>query len=80
MDKQDLFRRAKDAIVDADEAKALRIIEEAKNAEFDLLDLLLSGFGAGNDEIGSLVDRGALSLPELIYAAEVMKSVTKTGS
>lgn len=78
MDKQDLFRRAKDAIVDADEAKALRIIEEAKNAEFDLLDLLLSGFGAGNDEIGSLFDRGALSLPELIYAAEVMKSVTNT--
>ena len=78
MDKQDLFRRAKDAIVDADEAKALRIIEEAKNAEFDLLDLLLSGFGAGNDEIGSLFYRGALSLPELIYAAEVMKSVTNT--
>ncbi len=78
MDKQDLFRRAKDAIVDANEAKALRIIEEAKNAEFDLLDLLLSGFGAGNDEIGSLFDRGALSLPELIYAAEVMKSVTNT--
>lgn len=78
MDKQDLFRRAKDVIVDADEAKALRIIEEAKNAEFDLLDLLLSGFGAGNDEIGSLFDRGALSLPELIYAAEVMKSVTNT--
>jgi trimethylamine corrinoid protein len=78
LDKQDLFRRAKDAIVDADEAKALRIIEEAKNAEFDLLDLLLSGFGAGNDEIGSLFDRGALSLPELIYAAEVMKSVTNT--
>ena len=41
MDKQDLFRRAKDAIVDADEAKALRIIEEAKNAEFDLLDFIL---------------------------------------
>ena len=78
MDKQDLFRRAKDAIVDADEAKALRIIEEAKNAEFDLLDLLLSGFGAGNDEIGTLFDRGTLSLPELIYAAEVMKSVTNT--
>lgn len=78
MDKQDLFRRAKDAIVDADEAKALRIIQEAKDAGLDLLDLLLSGFGAGNDEIGALFDRGALSLPELIYAAEVMKSVTNT--
>lgn len=48
MDKNELFRRAKDAIVDADEAKAMQIIEEAKEEKFDLLDLLLSGFGAGN--------------------------------
>lgn len=78
MDKQELFRRAKDAIVDADEAKALRIIQEANENKVDLLDLLLVGFGAGNDEIGTLFDRGILSLPELIYAAEVMKNVTNT--
>lgn len=78
MDKQELFRRAKDAIVDADEAKALRIIQEANENEVDLLDLLLVGFGAGNNEIGILFDQGTLSLPELIYAAEVMKSVTNT--
>ncbi|MDD4376624.1 MAG: cobalamin-dependent protein [Eubacteriales bacterium] len=76
MDKNELFRRAKDAIVDADEAKAMQIIEEAKEEKFDLLDLLLSGFGAGNQEIGNRFDKGILSLPELIYAAEVMKSVT----
>lgn len=57
MDKQELFRRAKDAIVDADEAKALRIIQEANENEVDLLDLLLVGFGAGNDEIGILFDQ-----------------------
>lgn len=78
MDKQELFRRAKDAIVDADEAKALRIIKEADDDGIDLLDLLLTGFGAGNEEIGILFDQGTLSLPELIYAAEVMKSVTNT--
>ncbi|MGC2871995.1 cobalamin B12-binding domain-containing protein [Ihubacter sp. rT4E-8] len=78
MDKQELYRRAKEAIVDADEEKALRIIEEAKKENFDLLELLLSGFGAGNDEIGDRFDVGLLSLPELIYAAEVMKNVTNT--
>lgn len=78
MDKQELFRRAKDSIVDADEAKALGIIREANENKVDLLDLLLVGFGAGNDEIGILFDHGTLSLPELIYAAEVMKSVTNT--
>ncbi|MEG0924865.1 MAG: cobalamin-dependent protein [Anaerovoracaceae bacterium] len=76
MDKNELYRRAKDAIVDADETKAMQIIEEAKNECLDLLDLLLSGFGEGNQEIGYRFDKGILSLPELIYAAEVMKSVT----
>lgn len=78
MDKQELFRKAKDAIVDADEEKALHIISEAREAGVNLLDLLLSGFGAGNDEIGDRFDKGVLSLSELIYAAEVMKSVTTT--
>ena len=76
MDKQELFRKAKDAIVEADEEKALRVIAQAREADIDLLDLLLSGFGAGNDEIGDRFDNGVLSLPELIYAAEVMKSAT----
>ena len=76
MDKQELFRKAKDAIVEADEEKALRVIAQAREADIDLLDLLLSGFGAGNDEIGDRFDKGVLSLPELIYAAEVMKSAT----
>lgn len=61
MDKQELYRRAKDAIVDADEDKALAIIREADENGMDLLELLLQGFGAGNDEIGELFDRGALS-------------------
>jgi len=76
LDKQELFRKAKDAIVEADEEKALRVIAQAREADIDLLDLLLSGFGAGNDEIGDRFDKGVLSLPELIYAAEVMKSAT----
>lgn len=78
MERQELFSRAKGAIVDADEAKALSIITEAESGYHDLLDLLLSGFGAGNEEIGKRFDRGVISLPELIFAAEVMKNVTNT--
>lgn len=76
MDKQELFRKAKETIVSADEVKAFSVIQKAEENGIDLLDLLLNGFGDGNDEIGALFDRGTLSLPELIYAAEVMKSVT----
>lgn len=76
LEKQELFNKAKESIVDADEEKALSIISEAKRQNINLLDLLLSGFGAGNQEIGDGFDRGDLSLPELIYAAELMKNVT----
>ncbi|MGF6375863.1 trimethylamine corrinoid protein [Clostridiales Family XIII bacterium PM5-7] len=78
MERQELFNKAKDAIVDADEEKALSVITEAEDANYDLLDLLLSGFGAGNEEIGHRFDKGIISLPELIYAAEVMKNVTNS--
>ena len=76
MDKNTLFQLAGEAIVDADENKAFEIIEEARKNNIDLLDLLLTGFGAGDDVIGDRFDKGIISLPELIYAAEVMKNAT----
>jgi trimethylamine corrinoid protein len=75
--KQRLYEKARDSIIEADESKAMSIILEAQeNEEIDLLDLLLYGFGDGNEEIGEMFDDGSLSLPELIYAAEVMRNVT----
>lgn len=76
MDKHEIFEQAKKTIVDADEEKALALIDVAQKEGLDLLDLLINGFGAGNDELGNNFDKGVISLPELIYAAEVMKSVT----
>lgn len=76
MNKTELLSLAKDTIVEADEKRAIEIIEEAKRQGIDLLDLLLSGFGEGNQIVGDRFDKGIISLPELIYAAEVMKSVT----
>jgi len=76
LEKQELFRQAREAIVNADETKAFNIIKEAEDTNIDLLDLLLYGFGAGNEEIGDRFDKGIFSLPELIYAAQVMKNIT----
>lgn len=78
MEKQEIFDKAARTIVDADEEKALELIETARKEKIDLLDLLLNGFGAGNNELGENFDRGVISLPELIYAAEVMKNVTSS--
>ena len=76
MEKQEIFDKAKKSIVEADEEKALELISIAEKQGMDLLDLLINGFGAGNDELGDNFDKGIISLPELIYAAEVMKNVT----
>ena len=76
MEKQEIFDKAKKSIVEADEEKALELISIAEEQEVDLSDLLINGFGAGNDELGDNFDKGVISLPELIYAAEVMKNVT----
>ena len=76
MDSNEWLEIARNAIIEADEEKALEIVDKAHEAGMDLFDLLQTGFGSGNTEIGDRFERGIISLPELIYAAEVMKNVT----
>lgn len=76
LDKQVLYKEAANSIINASEDKAFEIIDIAKAEGFDLLELLLVGFQEGDDVIGDEFDRGVISLPELIYAAEVMKGAT----
>lgn len=75
MDKPELFREARQTILDADEEKALQIIDTALAEEIDILELVQEGFAAGNREVGELFESGKLSLPELIFSTEVMKKV-----
>lgn len=78
MTKNDQLKKAaKEAICQADEESAMRIIDEAITLGLDMLELLREGFGAGNTEIGESFEKGKISLPELIYSSEVMKSVTE---
>lgn len=75
MSKSELISEARQTILDADEDKALKIIETALAEEIDILELVQDGFAAGNREIGDLFESGKLSLPELIFSTEVMKKV-----
>jgi len=75
MSKMELIKEARQTILDANEDKALQIIETAIAEEFDILELVQEGFAAGNREIGDLFESGKLSLPELIFSTEVMKKV-----
>lgn len=77
MNKEELYARAKTSIIEGDQDDALKVIEEAKIHEMDLLDLLCDGFGPGNVEIGDQFDRGDASLPELIISSELMRDITE---
>ncbi len=75
--KERLMLAAKVSILQADEDKAMEVIDEAIAREMDLSELLRSGFGAGNTEVGNSFEKGNISLPELLYSSEVMKNVTE---
>jgi len=75
MEKSELIKEARQTILDAEEDRALQIIDTALAEEIDILELLQEGFAAGNREVGDLFESGKLSLPELIFSTEVMKKV-----
>lgn len=75
MDKDELIKIAHKTIVDADEEKAMKVIEESLASGIDIMEILKDGFAEGNREIGDLFESGKLSLPELIFSTEIMKKV-----
>jgi trimethylamine corrinoid protein len=75
-DKEVLFKKAADTIIESDEDAALAILKEAEAEGVDLIELLSNGFSVGMREVGDKFGMGELFLPELIFASEVMKAVT----
>jgi len=76
MSKEKLLKDAFDAIVDCDEDKALEVVKGAQAEGLDLVTLLTDGFSAGIKEVGDKFGCGEVFLPELIFAAEIMKTVS----
>jgi trimethylamine corrinoid protein len=71
-----LYESAGFSIVEGDEDLAFEVVEEAKEKGVDLMDLLLYGFGKGNEVLAEEYDKGKISIAELIYGTEIMKNVT----
>lgn len=76
MSKEKLLKDAFDAIVECDEDKALEVLKAAEAEGADLVNLLTDGFSAGIKEVGDRFGCGEVFLPELIFAAEIMKTVS----
>ena len=74
--EQDLQQKAKEAIVSLNRTAAIQIAEQAAS-EMDaseLVDLIENGYKAGIMVVGDRFGRGDMFLPELVAAAETMKS------
>ena len=76
MKREDIVKLAFDSMLEADEDMAMGAMDQADEIGMDSVELLKDGFSAGMTEVGERFGRGELFLPELIYAAEVMKAVT----
>lgn len=76
MSKEAIMEKAKQSIVEADEDIAMEALAEAEAEGLDLVDLLSNGYSAGMKELGDLFGMGEIFLPELIFATEVMKTVS----
>ena len=76
MSKEAIMEAAKQSIVEADEDMAMEALANAEAEGLDLVDLLSNGYSAGMKELGDLFGMGEIFLPELIFATEVMKTVS----
>jgi len=75
LNKEEIIKIAHETIVDADENRAIQVIDDALKEGMDIVEILREGFLEGNKEIGDLFESGKISLPELIFSSEVMKKV-----
>jgi trimethylamine corrinoid protein len=78
MNLAELYQQARQSIIDANEDLAMDLIQLASESEVDLIELLQEGFSPGNMAVGGAFEKGEISLPELLYSAEVMKKVLST--
>ncbi len=73
----DLFEAMKQSVLDGDAESAGRLAGEAVGAGVPALDAIEQGFVPGIREAGRLWEEGEFFLPELVTAAEAMKSAMK---
>jgi len=76
MGKEELLKKAVDAIINYNKSEAEEIAKRALTEGIDPLEMIDNGFKGGITKIGDLFGRGEVFLPELIRAAEAMKSAT----
>ena len=73
--RTEMMQVAKEAILEIDEDKAKKALDEGQKEGVTAVELLQEGFSKGMTELGERFSRGEAFLPELIFASDVMKIV-----
>lgn len=73
---EELCMQAKEAVLDLDEDLAYETLDEAIENKEDLTLLLTKGYSAGMQELGDLFAEEEVFLPDLMYASEIMETVS----
>lgn len=76
MTNEEIFEKAKQSIIEADEDMAMEALKESEDAGISPMDMLANGYSAGMKELGDMFGMGEVFLPELMFATEVMKAAT----
>jgi trimethylamine corrinoid protein len=77
MSKEKIFREAELAILNHDKDKAEDVAKRGLEEGLDPVEFIIKGFREGITQIGDLFSRGEIFLPQLIEAAEAMKTANK---
>ncbi len=77
MNKEEFFREAKQTIVNHDRDKAEEVAKRGLAEGIDPVEFITKGFREGITQIGDLFGRGEIFMPQLIEAADAMKTANK---
>lgn len=73
---EELCMQAKEAVLDLDEDLAYETLDTAIEKKENLTALLTEGYSAGMQELGELFAQEEVFLPDLMYASEIMETVS----
>ncbi len=71
---QELFQAMAQSVIDGEEEEAVRLARQAVEQGVEPLAAINQGYVAGLDEVGEQFGCGEMFLPDLVLAAEAMKS------
>ena len=74
--EQEYFDKLAQTVIDGDTEECIRLIKDGIRQGMNPLDIIEKGMGRGITKVGDDFGTGAVFLPELIMAADVMKAGT----